>query len=78
MRCLLSRAGFYNIHICSACLFVVCIFRRACLCSYARIHVFVYVKGVTMQQEGQGKCVSHSTLGSAYSDAWQMIRNGFY
>lgn len=75
---LLSRGGFYNIHICSACFFVVCIFRCACLCSYTCIPVFVYVKGAKMQQERQGKCFSHSTLGSTYSDAWQMIRNGFY
>ncbi len=48
MSTLVSRGGFYSIYISSACCFVVCIFRCACLFSHTCIHAFVYVKRTEM------------------------------
>lgn len=44
----------------------------------ASMCLYVAKKKAEMSKERQGKCVSHSTLGSAHSHARQMIRNGFY
>lgn len=43
-----------------------------------RVVFFFFFARAEMQRGRQGKRVSHSTLSSAHSDAWQMIRNGFY
>lgn len=65
------RGGFLSHPYLPRSLFVVHIFTRARL----RLRPCVYV--CRRCSKTNAKRVSHSTLGTAHSDAWQMIRNGF-
>lgn len=60
--------------------------RSICVCVCVSEHLNVIkhacarlcnVKGAEPWGGRWGKCVCHTTLGSSYSHAWQMIRNGF-
>lgn len=65
------RGGFLS-HPYLPCLLLLCTYLHvhACVC----VCVFTYVDGAA---NNNAKRVSHSTLGTAHSDAWQMFRNGF-